>query len=222
MVGNANSAYLITAANRPEDVGTMNGIVVKSVEFDAYQGGVLLAPNLPIPGVAILHMNYNSNLPLSGMAVSSVVKDAPANMSVYWYNGVAWVQLYGTDDGVDETLNIETKFVGKYQLRTVQRAGTFSFSMAGVSNRFVTPNGDGKNDNVVFTFDNPNNASVSSKILDMRGRVVAGSLPPGSNNPTGSLMWDGTSGGRSVPSGVYIYQIQAEGHSYSGTLVVLK
>jgi gliding motility-associated-like protein len=117
-------------------------------------------------------------------------------------------------------MTVQTKFFGQYQLRTVARASGFSFNMAGVSNRFLTPNGDHRNDNVVFMFDNPNNSPVAARIFDMHGRVVAGSLPPG---PVGnSLMWDGTAGGRPVPGGVYIYQISAEGQSFSGTLVIVK
>jgi gliding motility-associated-like protein len=209
VAGNPNSAYLITTANRPQDVGTLNGRVVKSIEFDAYQGGTLLAPNFAIPGQGNLHMSYQSAGPAS-----------PSNMSVYWFNGVAWVQLYGTLDSISQVMNIQTTFIGPYQLRSVERTGGFSFNMAGVSNRFVTPNGDHRNDNVVFTFDNPQNSPVSAKILDLRGRLVASNLPMGPQS--NSLVWDGTGNGRSVPGGVYVYQIQSEGRTFTGTLVVIK
>jgi gliding motility-associated-like protein len=141
-------------------------------------------------------------------------------MSVYWYNGKGWVQLFGRLDTLSQTLTIQTKFFGQYQLRTVERAGGFSFNAAGVSNRFITPNGDGKNDNIVFTFDNPTDALVTGKIFDRQGRVVAGSLPAGPIS--NSLIWDGSAGGRSAPGGVYIYQISAEGKTYTGTVVIIK
>ncbi|MFI5351064.1 MAG: fibronectin type III domain-containing protein [Elusimicrobiota bacterium] len=192
VVGNPNSAYLLTSSNRPQDLGMLNGRVVKSVEFDAYQGGVLLAPNFPIPGQGILHLNYQSAV--STGAFPSGIAATETNMSTYWYNGVNWVQLYGTIDTTDQIMSIKTVFIGQYQMRTVERTGGFSFNMAGVSNRFVTPNGDHHNDNVVFTFDNPRNSAVSAKILDLRGRTVASNLALG---PQGtSLVWDGTSGGR--------------------------
>ena len=219
VVGNPNSAYLITASNRPQDLGSLNGRVVMSVEFDAYQGGVLLAPNLPIPGQGILHLNYATAV-TSGTITPSGLAATSTNMSTYWFNGVNWVQLYGTIDTTNKVMTIKTVFVGKYQMREVERTGGFAFNMAGVSNRFVTPNGDHKNDNVVFTFDNPRDSAVTAKILDLRGRTVASNLPMG---PQGnSLVWDGTSGGRPVAGGVYIYQISGEGKTFTGTLVVIK
>jgi gliding motility-associated-like protein len=220
VVGNPNSAYLVTASNRPQDLGALNGLVVKSIEFDAYQGGILLAPNLPMPGPGVLHMSYQTSA-ATGLVTPSAVAATPSNLSVYWNNGASWVQMYGTLDGVDQALTIQTTFVGEYQLRTVARAGAFSFNVAGISNRFLTPNGDHKNDNTVFTFDNPNGAAVTCRIFDMKGRLVASNLPSGPEAGN-SLMWDGTSGGRTVPGGVYIYQMQAEGQTYSGTLVVIR
>jgi hypothetical protein len=37
-----------------------------------------------------------------------------------------------------------------------------------------------------------------------------------------SLQWDGTAGGRAIPGGVYIYQLEGEGQSFTGTIVILK
>jgi hypothetical protein len=219
VVGNPNSAYLITSSNRPQDLGTIGGTVVKSIEFDAYQGGVLLAPNLPIPGQGNLHLNYQTS-PLTGNVTPSGVAATSSNLSTYWFNGTTWVQLYGNNDTVDQVVSIQTTFVGEYQLRTVARTGGFAFSVAGVSNRMLTPNGDGKNDNVVFTYDNPQGASVNINIFDMRGRIVASNLPAGPQS--NSQVWNGMSGGRFVPGGVYIYQIQSEGQTFTGTLVVIK
>ena len=53
-----------------------------------------------------------------------------------------------------------------------------------------------------------------------RGRVVVGSLPVGPF--ADSLMWDGTSNGQPVPGGVYIYQIEREGRSHSGTVIIIR
>ena len=222
--GVANTAYLISASSRPQDLGSLNGRVVKSVEFDAYQGGLLLSPTLALsqPGRLSLHYELSSS---SAVAASSFfgqgVPPTPSNMSVYWFNGVNWVQLYGALDPISQTMSVQTTFFGQYQLRTVERTGGFSFNMAGVSNRYLTPNGDHKNDNVVFTFDNPNDAAVVGKIFDLKGRLIVPSLPQGPNAGN-SLMWDGTAGGRSVPGGVYIYQIQGEGQTFAGTLVIIK
>ena len=99
------------------------------------------------------------------------------------------------------------------------------FAFTGVSNRFITPNGDGRNDNVIFTFSNPTDASVTGKIYDLRGRLIVSDLPPGPTSPpvgSGTLMWDGKAGGRAVPSGVYIYEIRSAGHAFSGAVVVIR
>ncbi len=211
--GDPYSAYLFTASSRTQDMRSLNGRVIQSVQFDAYEGGLTPVSAYAMPNTGIVSLRYE----LSG---STSIHATSGNMSVYWYNGRAWVQLYGTADSLGQRLTIQSKFLGRYQLRTVERAGGFSFNGAGISNRFVTPNGDGKNDNVVFTYDNPHDAPVTAKILDIRGRVIVTSLPPGPIS--NSLMWDATAGGRPVPGGVYVYQIQAEGQTYSGTLVLIR
>ena len=223
-ITNADDAYLVSVSSRGQDLGALNGRVMKSLQFDAYQGGHLLAPGFALsePGLLSLHYEVSTSSQVRASSLSAEgVTATPSNMSVYWFNGANWVQLYGTLDKASQRMTIQTKFLGRYQLRSVERTGGFAFNVAGVSNRYLTPNGDGKNDNVVFTFDNPKGSAVTAKILDVGGRVVAASLPPGPVVGE-SLLWDGTSGGRSVPGGVYIYQIQAEGQTYSGTLVIIK
>jgi hypothetical protein len=217
------AAYMISVSSLTQDLGSLSGRVMKSLEFDPYLGGHLPSPTFALSSPGMLSMHYELTASSQVTPSSFLTKGfapTPSNMSVYWFNGVKWVQMYGKLDAASQTMTLQTKFFGKYQMRAVERTGGFSFNMAGVSNRFITPNGDGQNDNVVFNFDNPKGSAVTAKILDMRGRLVVGSLPPG---PVGdSLIWDGKAGGRPVPGGVYIYQIQAEGQSYSGTLVIIK
>ncbi len=217
------SAYLIQSSSRPMDLGTLQGRVMKSIEFDAYLGGLTYAPTFASADPGVLRLRYElaaSTGAVTPSAFTAGVAATPGNLSVYWNNGSRWVQLYGSVDTVSQLMTIQTKFFGQYQLRTVERTGGFTFSTAGISNRFLTPNGDGRNDNVVFNFDNPKDSAVTGKILDIRGRVVAPSLPPGP--VSNSLMWDGTSGGRPVPGGVYIYQISSEGQTFTGTLVIVR
>lgn len=217
-----DSAFLIQVSSRPQDLGGLNGRVMKSLEFDAYMGGRLLS-DFVIAGRGLLRLRYElaaSSAVAPSSAFALGVAPTPGNMSVYWHNGRTWVQLYGALDGAAQMVTIQTKFLGRYQLRAVERTGGFAFNQAGVSNRFLTPNGDGKNDDVVFTFDNPRDSAVVGKILDMHGKVIVAGLPPGP--VSNSLAWDGTAGGRVVPGGVYIYVIQAEGRSFSGTVVVIR
>ncbi|MEK7388949.1 MAG: fibronectin type III domain-containing protein [Elusimicrobiota bacterium] len=216
--GQPMTAYLVQASSRAQDLG---GRVVQSLDFSAKLGGVSLAPNYPIPGLGRMKLRYE----MSGSSVSSAgaglaVPATPNNLGIYWYDGGKWIQMFGKLDATEQTLNLETKYFGRYQLRVVERAESFAFNTAGVSNRFVTPNGDGKNDSVVFTFDNPHGAAVHGRILDMKGRVVVSDLPAGPIQ--NSLQWDGTAKGGPVPGGLYIYQLEGEGNVYTGTIVILK
>jgi hypothetical protein len=214
--GDPASAYAITSSSRPEDLG---GRVYKSLEFQAYRGGGALDPSFSFGGMATLYMHYaisGSSLAPSFMGPAA----APQNASVYWWNGTRWLQLFGKAQTLSQDMFLDTKYLGRYQIRSVERVASFSFNLAGLSNRFVTPNGDGKNDTVVFTFDNPHDARITGRVLDLRGRVVASDLGPGPVQ--NSLQWDGTSNGRGVPGGVYIYQLDGEGQSFTGTIVILK
>ena len=99
----------------------------------------------------------------------------------------------------------------------------------GVSNRIITPNSDGKNDTAEFLFSNDGHENVTGTIFNVRGAQVSGMTANCVDNgvspgvfPWTCLQWDGRSGGNIVPSGVYIYQISAQGWSYSGTVVVIK
>ena len=97
------------------------------------------------------------------------------------------------------------------------------FSFLGASNRFITPNGDGKNDNVAFNFSNPGYAEVKGKIYDITGRFVADTTPPSSNDLNIPLLWDGkSSNGVVVRTGVYVYVITCENSVYRGVVVVMR
>lgn len=217
-VGQPMTAYLIGVSSRPEDLG---GRVVKSVEIWARQGGQALAPGFAIDGLGRLRLHYDwTGTSVAAAGWSQGVAPTPDNLGVYWYNGTRWIQLFGTLDALQQTLLVETKYIGRYQLRTVERAEAFRFDSAGVSNRMLSPNGDGKNDDVVFVYDNPRDAAVRVRIMDMRGRVVAQDLPQGPM--ANSLVWNARANGVLVPSGIYIYQIEAEGKSFTGTLVIVR
>ena len=92
----------------------------------------------------------------------------------------------------------------------------------GLSGRFVTPNGDGFNDFIVFTFENPRDAAIVGKIFDIRGAAVAEMSTHPSLNPRFNRVWDGRSNGVPVKPGLYVYRIEAEEKVFSGTVVVVR
>jgi hypothetical protein len=120
------------------------------------------------------------------------------------------------------------------------------FHFYGPVSRYVTPSTQNSGHAAVFCFDNPQNSGVTGQIFNLVGRQVDTfiSSSPGSvvdnlpsNTPTvtracnqtedfaGSLqfaVWDGTSNGTFVHSGIYVYRVEAEEKTYTGTLVVVK
>ncbi len=89
------------------------------------------------------------------------------------------------------------------------------FSFTGPRTRFVTPNGDGKNDLAVFQYSNPQDSAGTIRIYDIRGRQVATvAIEPGS--PFAS--WDP----RGYANGVYIYVVTIDMKATSGIVVVVR
>ncbi|MBI4369337.1 MAG: gliding motility-associated C-terminal domain-containing protein [Elusimicrobia bacterium] len=90
----------------------------------------------------------------------------------------------------------------------------------GVSGRVLTPNGDGANDKIFFHFSNPMDSAVELTILDLMGSVVAQKK---SSSGDTSLTWDGRGpSGEAVRSGIYVYQIAAEGRAFDGAILVAR
>ncbi len=205
-------SYSVEISTHPEDLG---GRVVKSVEFAAYKGGLQAAPAFKLTRKGVLKLFYDKS---GGTIVPSALTDSKL-LSMYYDNGSRWLQMYGVVNSAEHSVKLETNMLGHYQLRTTERDGNFSADRSGLTNRLITPNGDGKNDTMVFIFDNPQQTKVKGHIYDLRGALVA-SMTPG---PVGnSLEWDAKAGGQPVPGGVYIYQIEAGGAVFNGTVAVIK
>lgn len=203
------SFYTVDIASHAEDLG---GRVLRSLDFSAYRGGIEKVENFKLSRAATVKVYYRT----SGGSI--VPSDAdPGNLSLYYYNGAKWLQLYGK--AAEDNISLQTVMLGRYQVRAAQRSPSFSADASGLSNRLITPNGDGKNDSMVFIFDNPLDSGVKGRIYDLKGALVARmAAGPVSN----SLIWDARSGGRVAPGGVYIYQIESGGNVYNGTVAVIK
>lgn len=205
-------AYSVEITTFPEDLA---GRVVKSVGFRAYRGGLQADDDFRLTKNGILKLYYRKD---GAAIVPSAQSDAKA-VSMYFYNGSRWLQMFGKVNDAERSVSLETTLLGRYQLRAAERTGGFSTDRAGLSNRLITPNGDGKNDTMVFIFDNPQGKPVKGRIFDMRGALV-GQMETGP--VANSLAWDAKAGGQPVPGGVYIYQIEAAGTVYNGTVAVIR
>lgn len=227
---------LIRADDRPQDWAGSNPYnVVKSVSFDAFSAPlnrpVVLPPGATPSFIVALYYDVAAGLvapsAVEGKSSPAAVLSPPITagnaetwLSAYYVDGQNAAKLFGNVDTLSQTVQVQAPYLGDYQIRAVARTQDFSFDLSGISNRFITPNGDGLNDTVVFTFNNPQASAVTGQIFDMRGRQVA-TMNPG---PVGgnSLIWDAKANGRVVPGGTYIYRIQAEGKTFSGTVFVIK
>lgn len=145
--------------------------------------------------------------------------EADKSLAMYWHNGQKYVKLFGKVDTAQQVVKIQSSMPGGYQVRGVVRAAGFDFDLSGISNKAITPNADGRNDQVVFRFDNPRDSAFSGDIFDVTGARIA-SMAAGPVQY--SLQWDGRANGRAVPGGVYVWQIRGEGKTFNGTVVVIR
>ncbi|TBR16953.1 hypothetical protein EPO15_18065 [bacterium] len=141
------------------------------------------------------------------------------NLGMYWNDGKDFKKLYGTVNTTNNSVVAQTPNLGQFQVRRVFRDAAATFDISNITTRVVTPNGDGKNDVMLMLFDNPNHVAVSGKIYDLRGAFVAEMT---AGLAADSLQWDGKMNGKAVTSGVYVYQVQGDGKTYNGTVVVAR
>ena len=100
-------------------------------------------------------------------------------------------------------------------------ASGFRLEEGSPSPRIFTPNGDGNNEQVTFEYKNDNESNIVCWIYDIRGSVVKqlDIVETGEKKFT----WNGKNeDGNVVPSGIYIYQIEVEGRTINGTIVLAK
>ena len=144
---------------------------------------------------------------------------AEKHLGVFWNNGEKYVKQYGKVNTTDQTIAVNTPNLGSFQVRTHFREAGVTFDVSNITTRVITPNNDGRNDVTIMLFDNPNGTTVEGVIYDLRGAKVANMT----NGPQpNTLMWDGKMNGAVVTSGVYVYQVKAEGKTYNGTFVVAR
>lgn len=211
----------IRLSKRPQDIGETT---FQSLEWRAYLDGVQELPSFVLPKPARFALRFET---AGGVVVPSGASPqaqpsavAAKDLGVYWYNGAEYKKMYGVVDAAAQTVTVESPNLGIYQVRAQARANGAVFDHSNVSNRVITPNGDGLNDALIFSYDpGPRNAAVRGRIYDLRGAVVADMAPGAVPN---TLSWDGRMNGRVVAGGVYVYKIEGDGKSYTGTVVVAR
>jgi len=223
----ANNSYgsniLIRSINEGPDAPKN---IFSSVRFEAVrtpgnevlEGYKFSKPELTVAvhyDVAGGHVTPSEASPLGAITAS----DAAQRLGLYWNNGEKYVKLYGKVDTISQLASVKSAMTGSYQLRPIYRDAGVHFDISNLSNRAITPNGDGLNDTAVFIFDNPRDSAFSGKIYDLSGGFIANMTPGPVPN---SLQWDGKANGRPVSGGAYVYQIKAEEKTFNGTLLVIR
>lgn len=109
------------------------------------------------------------------------------------------------------------------------RAQNGGFVFFGPLRRVITPNGDNVNDRLFLCFDNFSDSGVDARIFTLLGSEVApmrhiraanGGCAGGTSPQYAT--WDGRASGIVVRSGMYVYRVEAEGKSYTGTFLVVR
>jgi len=206
--------------NREEE----NGRVIKSYSFIATRGqsGKEIKDFVFAKPLARIALTYEVENGYVKRAPSVPEDRASERLALFWFNGLEWIKLGGEVDEGLYLVSIRSKRIGKYKIKESLRASSFVIESIQPDKTF-TPNGDGWNDYFEIQYANPKDGSVSGKIYDLRGALVA-EMEKGAGEKT--LMWDGKdASGSPASGGVYIYQIQVTGPEnkvINGTVVVAR
>lgn len=107
-------------------------------------------------------------------------------------------------------------------LMLLSAAPGWCLGLVAVSNNILSPNGDGINDQIRITVDNPTAADVQGHLYDVNGHEVA-ELGLQASGTSATLTWDGrTESGARAESGVYIYQITGDSKRIAGVVAVAR
>ncbi|MDI6757583.1 MAG: hypothetical protein QME32_06130, partial [Endomicrobiia bacterium] len=236
----SKDSHILTLSRVPAEE---KGIIYKSVEFKAAKisetaDAMMLsdAPDFSLggPGARLAFSYEIENPEASFSSPSSRERSAEPvlaivtemglerELGVFYFNGVEWqrINLASASSGY---VFAAARFAGKYHLRRAPAVGEFTFYDA--IPRIITPNGDGKNDRAMFRFTNPAGLKVSLKIYDINSTLVrdAGETTGTSDIQGEHIFWDGLDdNSRAVAPGVYVYQLELEGKTINGTIVVAR
>ena len=158
------------------------------------------------PATLTLLYQKESSKEVSGSKNQS---SSEGNLGVYWWDSRRWRMFGGAQQEDNCVVTAKVVVLGDYLVAT---RTAYSPGQVKPLRRIITPaTRDQHNDAIIFG----DIGDSVIKIFDLNGRVVRVL----NSNP----MWDGTdSQGRTVESGIYIYQVYLPDGTLSGTVVVAK
>jgi len=135
------------------------------------------------------------------------------NITVMWWDGFVWKRMGGTVNTKTNTIALKVASLGFF---AILAAPPLSPEDRRPLEKILTPNGDGKNDFVNFSFGDLND-NIKVEIFDISGHLMRTIMS------ASTMQWDGrTDSGEIVESGVYIYQYTVDGKMISGLIAVAK
>lgn len=142
-------------------------------------------------------------------------------VSIYWFNGNDYVRAGDPVLTFNQTLSINVRNAGIYQLRATTIGSSFRLARGSPYPRIITPHDPSQNNRVFFFFDNPTDEVVTGTIYDLRGAKVRDLRVDGLSPTANCIVWDGRdSNGSIAPTGIYLYKVRAGKESATGTVVV--
>jgi fibronectin type 3 domain-containing protein len=163
----------------------------------------------------LLTFRFGTNISAQARALAS----SNLKPALFWHNTVKWVKVNGDLDTGSSVLSLRSKIFGRY---SVQYAVVpTKFGVASVEPKIFSPD---ESDSVVsrvrFFIDNPGSSEITARIFDRKGQLIKANLP---RELETVIYWDGRDvNGKVVPSGIYIYQIEADNKVINGTVVVAR
>ncbi len=225
--GRSEDVRVVVARKADEERGnTMASYEIKS--FGAISGSEIKDIKFKRPTVN-LQFRFTKGIKAPYLKPGTSIRYAGSTLkdvSIFWHNSVEFVKFGGAIDPWNGVVSVKTASpLGKYQVRQVLRGTDFAITQI-TPRKIFTPNGDGVNDEIILFLENPNDAVIAqARIFDLTGAEVADfeqGIVAGAQGVV-SLKWNGKDrSGNYVRSGVYIYQVQAEGKTLNGTMVVAR
>jgi gliding motility-associated-like protein len=145
----------------------------------------------------------------------SVVDSTSINetgLKMFYWDGFDYRPVGGTVNVTANTVSAATMHFSNYAL--FESNAVLAAEDTLPMRKIITPNGDGYNDLAVFS---GLEAPYELKIFTVRGRLIR------EFEDTASPVWDGTDeDGEVLESGAYIYQLEKDGDTVTGVIVIAK
>jgi len=155
--------------------------------------------------LTLLYFDLNNDGEVDGADINE------AELKLCWYDGYEWRNLGGN---VNATKNLVKGNIFRSGIYGLIPADKIKAAQIKPEERIVTPNGDGVNDYLFFT-GLVNVSDFKITIFNINGSII--------RIITDMPYWDGKdSHNRYVPSGVYLYEVEANGKIVKGVCAIAK